>query len=160
MNKHTSEMNNLNNFKQPEALHLADYLEFSHRHAEHSPEFIAAAELRRLYAEVDRLSYQLAYPDNFVKAPEQEPVYFVWLRAHCAWMHTDKESFDKISDDDRWMLYTSPPASKPWVGLTDEDISKSPSWIYSPDQDGMTAEEGLEVFARAIEAKLREKNTE
>ena len=48
---------------------------------------------------------------------------------------------------------------KPWHGLTDEDISKMPSWIYSPDQDGMTAEEGLEVFARAIEAKLKEKNT-
>ena len=46
-----------------------------------------------------------------------------------------------------------------WVGLTDEEISKMPAWIYSPDQDGMTAEEGLEVFARAIEAKLKEKNT-
>ena len=52
-----------------------------------------------------------------------------------------------------------PQAQRTWVGLTDEEISKMPSWIYSPDQDGMTAEEGLEVFARAIEAKLREKNT-
>lgn len=51
------------------------------------------------------------------------------------------------------------PAQRTWVGLTDEEISKIPSWIYSPDQDGMTAQEGLEIFARAIEAKLREKNT-
>lgn len=50
MTKHTPEMNNSNNFKQPEALHLADYLEFSHRHVGHSPEFTAAAELRRLHA--------------------------------------------------------------------------------------------------------------
>ena len=50
-------------------------------------------------------------------------------------------------------------SQRPWVGLTDEEISKMPAWIYSPDQDGMTAEEGLEVFARAIEAKLKEKNT-
>ena len=49
-------------------------------------------------------------------------------------------------------------SQREWVGLTDEEISKMPAWIYSPDQDGMTAEEGLEVFARAIEAKLREKN--
>ena len=46
-----------------------------------------------------------------------------------------------------------------WRGLTDEEISKIPAWIYSPDQDGMTAEEGLEVFARAIEAKLKAKNS-
>jgi len=49
-------------------------------------------------------------------------------------------------------------AQRTWVGLTDEEVTKMPAWIYSPDQDGMTAEEGLETFARAIEAKLREKN--
>jgi hypothetical protein len=42
--------------------------------------------------------------------PVQEPVYLVWLKAHCAWMHTDKEGFDKTADDERWMLYTTPPA--------------------------------------------------
>ena len=50
-------------------------------------------------------------------------------------------------------------AQRTWVGLTDEEVTKMPSWIYSPDQDGMTAQEGLETFARAIEAKLKEKNT-
>ena len=48
-------------------------------------------------------------------------------------------------------VYTSPPASKPWVGLTDDEIAlicaecslRTPCDIY---------------YARAIEAKLREKN--
>ena len=26
---------------------------------------------------------------------QQEPVYLVWLKAHCAWLHTDKDGFDK-----------------------------------------------------------------
>ena len=45
-------------------------------------------------------------------------------------------------------LYTSPPASKPWVGLMDEELEliASECRLYPRD------------FARAIEAKLREKN--
>jgi hypothetical protein len=46
-----------------------------------------------------------------------------------------------------------------WVWLTDEDIDKTPCELYAPDQGGMTMEEGLQVYARAIEAKLKEKNT-
>jgi hypothetical protein len=54
-------------------------------------------------------------------------------------------------------LYTAPP--KQWVGLTDEDIAKAVSHLY----DSQTARNmGLNddvVTARAIEAKLKEKNT-
>ena len=46
-------------------------------------------------------------------------------------------------------LYTSPPASKPWVGLTDEEIQTI--WRSS---EHMTVNQ----VCRAIEAKLREKN--
>jgi hypothetical protein len=47
------------------------------------------------------------------------------------------------------LLYTTPPAQRQWVGLTDEDIIKcTPTW-------GGTVED----VARAIEAKLMEKNT-
>jgi hypothetical protein len=49
-------------------------------------------------------------------------------------------------------LHTSPQPSKPWVGLTDEEIS-----IIWRDIDG--SEGMLMRFAQAIEAKLREKNT-
>ena len=52
-----------------------------------------------------------------------------------------------------------PAAQRQWVGLTDEEIDKTPCELYAPDQGGMTMEEGLQVYARAIEAKLKEKNT-
>jgi hypothetical protein len=84
---------------------------------------------------------------------QQEPVYLVWLRAYCAWMHTDKESFDKISDDDRWVLYTSPPPQRTWVGLTDEDVRQC-----SRDVVAGGPENSVDRFAYAIEAKLRSKN--
>ena len=48
------------------------------------------------------------------------------------------------------LLYTSPPASKPWVGLTQQDINIA----FDDTQEGG----GFDDFARAIEAKLREKN--
>ena len=60
------------------------------------------------------------------------------------------------------LVNTSPPASKPWVGLTDETIIKignncrlkakltSTGIIIHPD--------GMKEFGRAVEAKLREKN--
>ena len=47
-------------------------------------------------------------------------------------------------------LYTSPPASKPWVGLTDEekaDLFEGTAPYYNETD-----------YADAIEAKLREKN--
>ena len=60
---------------------------------------------------------------------------------------------------------TSPPASKPWAGLTDEDI-KEAEWLLSAikEHEAYTLQEqllveGVDVFARAIEAKLKEKNT-
>lgn len=76
MAKHTPEMNNSDNFKQPEALRIAIKLEreWTNDALNYDTAQEAWTELRRLYAEVDRLSYQLAYPDNFLKEPEQEPV--------------------------------------------------------------------------------------
>ena len=47
-------------------------------------------------------------------------------------------------------LYTSPPPRKPWVGLTQEDIDIA----FDDTQEGG----GFDDFARAIEAKLKEKN--
>ena len=45
-------------------------------------------------------------------------------------------------------LYTSPPAQRTWVGLTDEEVD---------EVDGWTPE--IHTVIRAIEAKLKEKNT-
>ncbi len=79
--------------------------------------------------------------------PEQEPV---------AWL--DDEGFswvnDEFPDDYKAVckpLYTTPP-KREWQGLTDEEISKiyaSTDWNDNEDWD----------YERAIEAKLKEKNT-
>ena len=50
-------------------------------------------------------------------------------------------------------LYTTPPAAqRQWVGMTDEEIR---NFINAPWGDGVTVAD----FIRAIEAKLKEKNT-
>ena len=51
-------------------------------------------------------------------------------------------------------LYTSPPASKPWVGLTDEEIEEVWRRVQAND-----FHDCVQPFARAIEAKLKAKNT-
>lgn len=56
--------------------------------------------------------------------------------------------------------HTSPPASKPWVGLTDDQIINVAKSIDIEFKDEGLAEQVDDIltFARAIEAKLREKN--
>lgn len=49
-------------------------------------------------------------------------------------------------------LYTSPPASKPWVGLTNNELQPI------CDEYRILFGGWVEDFARAIEAKLKEKN--
>lgn len=48
-------------------------------------------------------------------------------------------------------FYTSPPAQRTWVGLTDEDIA-------SLDLSAVTVKDAISDV-RAVEAKLKEKNT-
>ena len=59
-------------------------------------------------------------------------------------------------------LYTSPLASKPWVGMTDEELHDLLPTVQIKDEKPapmvwLTRKDAFE-FARAIEAKLREKN--
>ena len=70
---------------------------------------------------------------------------------------TDKSLAARISEF-AFRLRTSPPASKPWVGLTDEQIAE----IATSDPlawANLNTVENRQYFARAIEAKLKEKNT-
>lgn len=140
---------------QSEALRLADALEADQQGIDLGAEGMgwgpstatrtqAAAELRRLYAEVDRLSYQLAYPDNFLKEPEQEPVAFL-----CSFFADPEESFLSF-ESIRWgtnkPLYASPlEKRKP---LTDEEIICIEETIPA-DVNGVRPPID---FARAIEA--------
>ena len=82
------------------------------------------------------------------RKPEQEPVAHVYLfepngRPRVAW---DNANGIKIGDK----LYTAPP-QRQWVGLTDEEIEMA----CMPLGAAMLS---FTEVARAIEAKLREKN--
>ena len=78
-------------------------------------------------------------------AQQQEPVAIRWRWPGYDWNY---RGFDEkatwANDVEKEPLYTSPPASKPWVGLTDEDLA------------GCDDEELKQ--ARYWENKLKEKN--
>jgi hypothetical protein len=59
-------------------------------------------------------------------------------------------AFEAAWDDDDTQVY-----AKPWVGLTDEE--KSDIWCVVTNRDFVT--EDTHVYADAIEAALRSKNT-
>lgn len=81
---------------------------------------------------------------------EQEPV---------AWMHPDGRiwTFGRGLDKSTFTipLYTTPPASKPWVGLTDEEVVDLKMLGRDLEFVSMKA---LHRFARDIEQTLKEKN--
>jgi len=77
--------------------------------------------------------------------PVQEPRGYQWLDTSVF-----RKKLPKNAEPDAWnALYTTPPAAqRPFVGLTDDEVIKcTPTW-------GGTVED----VARAIEAKLKEKN--
>jgi hypothetical protein len=87
---------------------------------------------------------------TFGMYPEPEPV---------AWLHmltVDGELFPKPTlvprSDQDIPLYTAQPRRE-WVGLTDAEVEK----VFF--DMGQFAKIDLKTFARAIEAKLKEKNT-
>jgi hypothetical protein len=134
---------------RPEALRLAESLEADFRSDTYNFDDMiqAAAELRLLHAEVERLKsgYQGA-------CYACEPVAEENLRLQNLnndlenWVATLKE---RIS----YMKAYPQNFEREWVGLTDEEILELARDHYSPHQRPEIS------FARAIEAKLKEKNT-
>ena len=55
------------------------------------------------------------------------------------------------------LLYAAPP-QRPWVGLTEEDIDDAEIHLTSCRNNHESWIEGIQEFAQAIEAKLKEKN--
>lgn len=90
--------------------------------------------------------------------PEQEPVAWRWTESNgqhwfdwrTDWTHHDRAKAMGFAIE---YAYTSPPASKPWVGLTDEEIIRRKADIKG------TLDVQFIDFARAILAKAKEKNT-
>ena len=98
------------------------------------------------------------YVPEPVKPAQQEPVAaecnFVgtkeWGRCSVEHHNLVQSEPHKWPDYQTRLLYTSPPAQRTWVGLTDEEIDKTHEtkvW------------DARRSYARAIEAKLKEKNT-
>jgi hypothetical protein len=96
--------------------------------------------------------------DDAVKAlrqaleTEQEPV--CWTVAD-GWVYANDTSQIGTSKKVNWQtLYTAPP-KREWVGLTDEEIHDyADKYLY---QHGSNY--GIKAFGKAIEAKLKERNT-
>ena len=85
---------------------------------------------------------------------QQEPVaYGIWDTMLGKDNRMMMVRLDKGQDGCTVPLYTSPPAQRTWVGLTDEEIQTE--WVLTPQNDRA---EGI-WFGRRIEAKLKEKNT-
>ena len=83
------------------------------------------------------------------EAEKQEPVgWFGYSPAHDAWFHTNE------GEDDSIPLYKYPP-KREWVGLTDEEIQEL---HYQVKVKGMGVYRTEDIY-RAVEAKLKEKNT-
>ena len=75
-------------------------------------------------------------------APVQEPAGHFYKDRYGYLQEADEEHSSETTP-----LYTTPPAAqRPWVGLTDEEIEN----CYGG---------GIGDFVRALEAKLKEKNT-
>ena len=95
------------------------------------------------------------------EAEKQEPV--AWMRKLFSpelgeFFDYKDGAFANETDSEGWTpLYTSPP-QRQWVGLTDEDVYPlaNEHLRYQPEDYEVS---GVYDLARAIEAKLKEKNT-
>jgi len=83
-----------------------------------------------------------------------EPVAFVALQAWTCGAYWPDDCFFDSAGEGLTPLYTFPQPSKPWVGLTDEEIKRMAApWFLSMYWKLCVS------FGRAIETKLKEKNT-
>jgi hypothetical protein len=83
-------------------------------------------------------------------APAQGPVGYFSVNDYGKWEENENEHGQP--------LYTTPPAQRQWVGLTDDEIF-SVLGNLQRKYNGPPTEDSRVVFALAIEAKLKEKNT-
>ena len=107
----------------------------------------AQESLREHMARIKELEAQLAQPaQKHVAVVEFEPViqgHEVWFPARCI--------ASEIPTGTK--LYTTPP-QRTWVGLTEEEIDVIEAATWDEDHKSW----GIHDFAKAIEAKLKERN--
>ena len=134
--------------KQPEALIRAEELE--QIGAESSlARAMAAHTIRLLYKENEALRARLSQCDRCGEVNPAE-IHTCSPQEPVAWMHDSHVGFNVP-------LYTAPP-QREWQGLTDETEIKH-CWYEACQTDLELTSQLVVYFARAIEAKLKEKNT-
>ena len=104
------------------------------------PEHDTEAHYKGVIGDVQKL-----FDDKREAQPEQEPVAWVCMNNKKHDIDFDQPEIDAIPVGT--FLYTTPP-QRTWVGLTDEEISEL-----------IRATHNTGSFVRAIEAKIKEKNT-
>jgi hypothetical protein len=84
---------------------------------------------------------------------QQEPVACIWEKddgyKSLEWEGLEESEMQNVNVKSITPLYTTPPAQRQWVGLTDEDVK---------DLCGEASNFGTSSWIRHIEAKLRSKN--
>jgi hypothetical protein len=115
----------------------------------------AIAELRQALAESANSTTDFVEPKALAQ-PEQEPV--LWFNPNAGTIEYSVS--DEPAGEWNVPLYTAPP-KREWVGLTDGEIAKADcvAMDYIGAGEYGLAEETIFDFAKAIEAKLKEKNT-
>jgi hypothetical protein len=92
-----------------------------------------------------------------LQAEKQEPVAYYWRDTKACYWIADIPLED-LANLDVSPLYTAPPR-KEWVGLTDEEIKEVLGLNEAPWSLSGVALQHVIDDARALEAKLKEKNT-
>ena len=100
--------------------------------------------------------------ERMMEMPKQEPVAWGFENSAITGSNRWMMLREKVPPNDQYKgalwtpLYTTPPQC-PWVGLTSEEIYACDEECNMPQYDITNAD--LQSFAKAIEAKLKEKNT-
>ena len=122
----------------------------------------AQHRINRLNAEIEawKVRFKIA-EDALAKlnGQEQKPVAWADINALTEQFNSvNCGTAYRLPGEGREPLYTSPPASKPWVGLTDDEICKM-TVLMGINPDWKPEMEIVRSAVRNLEAKLREKNT-
>ena len=96
------------------------------------------------------------YVPEPVKPAEKEPIGY-WNGFFDAGDVATISKFKRVHNSQNAPLYTSPPAQRTWVGLADDEIYSVLENLQVMYNRPPTTDSRI-IFARAIEAKLKEKN--
>jgi hypothetical protein len=92
-----------------------------------------------------------------------EPIYAFRRKGQKYFCTCYKHRYDELAGKpdlfEVAIFYTAPPKAAEWVGLTDEELAEIDGVVMKYIGTGEYVIDGEYEFARAIETKLREKNT-